>query len=152
MQSTRACMSASLHATHTHAHSPNNVRSSSSKDPFVWLVGKRVGRRMGRRVGDCREGRDTGKGDGEGTGVSNWTSNREGVEAESNRDTGQSSDGYWSLVDHWASQFSRSRLNKIATRATPQMAADKEAVDLSRVHMNYSKFNPPSRDICLFSS
>ena len=101
-------------------------------------------------MGDCREGRDAGK--GVGKGVSNWTSNREGVEAESNRDTCQSSDGYWSLLDHWTGQFSRSRLNKIATRATPQMVADKEAVGLSRVHINYSKFNPPSRDICPFSS
>ena len=56
---------------------------------------------MGRRVGDCREGRDPGK--GVGTGVSNWMSNREGVEAESNRDTGQSSDGYWSLLANGAS-------------------------------------------------
>ena len=81
---------------HTHAHSPNNARSSSSKDPFVWLVG----RREGRRVGDCREVRDLGKGVGVevrdpgkrvGTGGSNWTSNREGVEAESKKDTGQSS-------------------------------------------------------------
>ena len=105
MQSTRACMSASLYATHMHAHSPNNVRSSSSKEPFVWLVG--------RRVGDCKEGRDPGK--GVGKGVSNWTSNREGVEAESNRDTGQSSVVYWSLLDKWTGQFSRSRFNKIAT-------------------------------------
>ena len=33
------------------------------------------------------------------------------------------------------------RFNKIATQGAPQMAVDKEANSLSRVHSYYSKFN-----------
>ena len=44
------------------------------------------------------------------------------------------------------------RFNKIAIQARAQMAADKEAVGLSRVHMYESKCILPLRDNCLFCS
>ena len=48
-----------------------------------------------------------------------------------------------SLIHH---QPSSTRFNKIAIQATAQMAADKEAVGLSRVHMYESKCMLPLRD------
>ena len=48
-----------------------------------------------------------------------------------------------SLIHH---QPSSTRFNKIAIQATVQMAADKEAVGLSRVHMYESKCMLPLRD------
>ena len=44
------------------------------------------------------------------------------------------------------------RFNKITIRARAQMAADKEGVGLSRVHMNESKCILPLRDNCIFCS
>ena len=35
------------------------------------------------------------------------------------------------------------RFNKIAIQGAPQMAVDKEAISLSRVHSHYSKCNLP---------
>ena len=42
--------------------------------------------------------------------------------------------------------------NKIAIQAGAHMAADKEAVGLSRVHVYESKYIPPLRDNCLLCS
>ena len=44
------------------------------------------------------------------------------------------------------------RLNKIAIQATAQMAADKEAVGLLRVHMYGTKRVLPLRDNCILFS
>ena len=44
------------------------------------------------------------------------------------------------------------RFNNIVIEGTPQTAADKEAISLSRVKSYHSKCNPPLRDICLFCS
>ena len=44
------------------------------------------------------------------------------------------------------------KFNKIAIEATAQMAADKEAIDFSRVHMYESKCILPLRDNCLLCS
>ena len=44
------------------------------------------------------------------------------------------------------------RFNQIAIQARAQMAADKEAVGLSRVHMYESKRIPPLRNKCIFYS
>ena len=44
------------------------------------------------------------------------------------------------------------RFNNSSTPATAQMAADKEAVVLSRVHLCESKCILPLRDDCLFCS
>ena len=46
----------------------------------------------------------------------------------------------------------RTRFNKISIQATAQMAADKEAIGLSRVHMYESKCILPLRANCLLCS
>ena len=48
--------------------------------------------------------------------------------------------------------FTHFFLNQIAIQATAQMAADKEAVGLSSVHIYESKCILPLRDNCLFCS
>ena len=73
--------SAHMQNARKHAHSPNNLRSSSSrKDPFVLLAGREEVPREGA-------GEDIGR--GVGAGVSNWMSKRESAEAESNRERDQ---------------------------------------------------------------